>query len=193
MLGKPWPKFDQFQPNLVKINQTLSKSKFMLTWPRNPSLLFDTSKEKMHEHLELHKPHYHGERKRGERKKKPPRKEREREKKNWAGPQAVAHCHVAVRLGLSQHRPIQHEIVRFGPRARTRTSQEITRPSTAPAWVRLTSEFLRFPRPHGFKRPHAKLIQGLTYKPRVRTWIFLMRANGDSPFEARGWHATPHG
>ena len=77
-----------------------------------------------------------------------------------------------------------HEIVCFGPRACPMTSQEVTHPSIAPARVRLTLEFLRFPGLYGFKRPYPKLIHGLIYKPRVRTWIFLMRANGDSPFEA---------
>ena len=86
---------------------------------------------------------------------------------------------------MSQPRPTQHEIVRFGPRAHARTSQEVTHPSTAPARARLTSEFLLFPA-HDFERPLAKLMRGLTYKPRVRTWIFPMRANGDLPFEARG-------
>lgn len=93
----------------------------------------------------------------------------------------------------SQPRQTQHEIVRFGPRSRVRTSQEITHLSSALAWACLTPEFLRFLGLHDFKRPHAKLIRCLTYKPKVERWIFLMWANGDSPFEARGWQATPCG
>ena len=81
----------------------------------------------------------------------------------------------------------------FDLRARAMTSQEVTHPNTAPARARLTSEFLQFPGLHGFKMPHAKLIRGLTYKHRVRSRIFPMRANGDSPFEAYDWYPVVKG
>lgn len=40
---------------------------------------------------------------------------------------------IEVRGSVSKPRPTQHEIVRFGPRVRSRTSQEVTNPSIVPA------------------------------------------------------------
>lgn len=54
MLGSPRPKFDKFQPILVKINQSLFESRFLLTEPINPTLLFDAIKKnrkRMNEHF----------------------------------------------------------------------------------------------------------------------------------------------
>ena len=76
---------------------------------------------------------------------------------------------VRLRLPVSQPYPTQHDIVCFGPRARTRTSQTVTHPNTTPTQARLTPEFLQDPGLHGFKTHHVWLRRDLTYKPRVRT------------------------
>lgn len=53
---------------------------------------------------------------------------------------------------LSQPRPTQHDIVRFGSCVRARTSCAVTYLDTTPARAHLTLEFLCDPKPHNFKR-----------------------------------------
>ena len=72
---------------------------------------------------------------------------------------------------MSQPRPTLHDSLLW-PTCTREDSQAVTHPGTAIARERLTLEFLWDPEPHGFKTHHVELRRGLTYKPKVRTWIF---------------------